>query len=232
MRWSLSGTLIHNSLDDAFVHLNFTGISPIQEWDEFRDRISRYQRQQPALAARRLQAFLKTCMLRRTKDTQLNGKPILTLPEKTIQVVDLQFTTEERDIYTAVEMKMRVRFNKFMAKGTVMKNYTQILVMLMRLRQLCNHPYLLTRRPGEQRSDDDIEVDDADLFLDTTGDAAMKDNEAELARAERVCGADYVEKIKRKLKERVDEMVQAEVDGTEGGDDDCVCSSNFLKACR
>lgn len=37
-------------------------------------------------------------MMRRKKDTQLDGKELVTLPKKTIELRELEFSQEERDI--------------------------------------------------------------------------------------------------------------------------------------
>jgi hypothetical protein len=45
---------------------------------------------------------LKPILLRRTKDSKLEGKPLLTLPPKTVELVTLQFTPEEREVRFSV----------------------------------------------------------------------------------------------------------------------------------
>ena len=37
-------------------------------------------------------------MLRRKKDAQLEGKPLLTLPPKSIEIVTLDFSSDEREV--------------------------------------------------------------------------------------------------------------------------------------
>lgn len=50
------------------------------------------------LAGNRAQMILKPLLLRRTKNSTLEGKPILTLPAKDIEIVKLQFSEEEREV--------------------------------------------------------------------------------------------------------------------------------------
>lgn len=52
-------------------------------------------------------------MLRRNKDTEVDGKRILNLPPKITNMDPLQFEAEERAIYAAIEQRARVRVNKF-----------------------------------------------------------------------------------------------------------------------
>jgi len=95
------------------------------------------------LLGRRAQAMLKKCLLRRSKDTKLEGKPILQLPPKTIELVELEFSPEEREvcidlvafgeistklasiffwqIYNKVEVRQQQKMSKFLKSGTVMK---------------------------------------------------------------------------------------------------------------
>lgn len=54
-RWSLTGTLINNSLDDVYPHLRFLGISPQSEWAEFSKHISKRVKKNPKRAADRTQ---------------------------------------------------------------------------------------------------------------------------------------------------------------------------------
>lgn len=65
----------------------------------------------------------------------LNGKPILELPERTVKVVQCEFDPEEYAFYMALESKMSTEVDKLMNAGEAQKNYTSIIVMLLRLRQ-------------------------------------------------------------------------------------------------
>lgn len=90
----------------------------------------------------RLRALLKAIMLRRKKDSKLDGKPILILPPKKEEVVYAELSTDERDFYNQLEKKSQVQFSKYLREGSVGKNYSSILVLLLRLRQACCHPHL------------------------------------------------------------------------------------------
>ena len=54
------------------------------------------------LAGARAQGILKPLLLRRTKDSKLEGKPLLTLPPKTVELVTLKFSPEEREVRRSV----------------------------------------------------------------------------------------------------------------------------------
>lgn len=83
--------------------------------------------------------------MRRMKKDQLMGKDLVCLQKKRVRMVELEFGEEERGLYRCVEAMSRETMNKYIKEGTVMKNYSDVLVMLLRLRQICDHPYLIRR---------------------------------------------------------------------------------------
>ena len=89
-----------------------------------------------------LRIVLKAIMLRRMKNSEIDGKPILTLPPKTETSEQVTFSDDELSYYRDLESKSQVQFNKYLRQGTVGKNYSNILVLLLRLRQACCHPHL------------------------------------------------------------------------------------------
>lgn len=90
-------------------------------------------------------------MLRRTKNQEIDGKPIIVLPARTIENIPCDFDEDERAFYSAVEARTNLAMNKFIERGTVMTNYTSVLVLLLRLRQgagsgrCCESPILRGR---------------------------------------------------------------------------------------
>lgn len=90
----------------------------------------------------RLRTVLKAIMLRRKKDSTIDGRPILRLPPKTEQVVTIELSPDERSFYKTLENKSQVIFNKYLREGSVGKHYANVLVLLLRLRQACCHPHL------------------------------------------------------------------------------------------
>jgi SNF2 family DNA or RNA helicase len=92
---------------------------------------------------RKLQAVLKAILLRRTKTSLIDGKPIITLPDKREEIQHVVFDEDQKAFYSALETKTKLQFNKYMKAGTVGKNYSNILVLLLRLRQACCHPHLI-----------------------------------------------------------------------------------------
>ena|ERR1700731_1475056 len=81
----------------------------------------------------RVQVVLTSIMLRRRKDHIINGKPILNLPARNVQIVHCEFSKWEKEFYDAVHSKVEESLNKIM--GQEKRNYTSILLLLLRLRQ-------------------------------------------------------------------------------------------------
>jgi SNF2 family DNA or RNA helicase len=79
------------------------------------------------------QVVLKSIMLRRRKDHIINGKPILDLPARNVEIVHCPFSASERAFYDAIQAKVEDSLEKIM--GSEKKNYTSILLLLLRLRQ-------------------------------------------------------------------------------------------------
>ena len=145
-RWCLTGTPMQNSVDEYQSLLAFLRIEPYNSWEKFSRDISRpikavYMRPR---AMKALQALIRSTSLRRTKDSKIDGQPILTLPPKTTSEVRTEFSEDQEKFYLSLEGKTQITFNRYLAAGTIGRNYSNILVLLLRLRQACCHPHLIT----------------------------------------------------------------------------------------
>ncbi|KAE9597142.1 putative DNA helicase chromatin remodeling SNF2 family [Lupinus albus] len=142
-RWCLSGTPIQNSIDDLYSYFRFLRYDPYAVHSSFCFMIKNPINRNPTKGYRKLQAVLKTIMLRRTKGTLLDGEPIISLPPKSVELKKVDFSREERDFYSKLEADSRAQFQEYANAGTVKQNYVNILLMLLRLRQACDHPLLV-----------------------------------------------------------------------------------------
>ncbi|KAJ4917660.1 SNF2 domain-containing protein / helicase domain-containing protein / zinc finger protein-related [Raphanus sativus] len=141
-RWCLSGTPIQNTIDDLFSYFRFLRYDPYAVYKSFYNTIKLPISRNSPNGYKKLQAILKAIMLRRTKGTLLDGKPIINLPPKTINLSKVDFSVEERSFYTKLEADSRSQFKAYYDAGTLNQNYASILLMLLRLRQACDHPQL------------------------------------------------------------------------------------------
>ncbi|ROT37614.1 hypothetical protein SODALDRAFT_340815 [Sodiomyces alkalinus F11] len=149
-RWCLTGTPMMNGVDDMYAMYRFLKISPYDDWGFFVDSFgtlfdTKTTGADPkVLAMKNFQVLLKATMLRRSKSSMLDGKPILVLPEKTEENVEVVLSVDEFKFYQEVQEKSQVIFSQYLGgTKTIGWRFGHVLVLLLRLRQACCHPFLL-----------------------------------------------------------------------------------------
>ena len=146
-RFCMTGTPMMNSVDELYSLIRFLRITPWNDSTKFNSHFARPLKGQSRAAKdqamEKLQVLLKAILLRRTKTSTIDGKPILNLPPRSTEARHGIFSDDEKEFYNALETRTRLQFNKYLKAGTVGRNYSNILVLLLRLRQACCHPYLL-----------------------------------------------------------------------------------------
>nr|KIR45923.1 hypothetical protein I312_04893 [Cryptococcus bacillisporus CA1280] len=166
-----------NNVEELFSLFQFLRAKPLDDWHVFKERISSLVKDgRTKLAMKRLHVVLKAIMLRRTKDAEIDGKKILNLPGRTVQVLPCAFDADERAFYDALEQKTTLTFNKFVKSGTANANYTSVLTLLLRLRQACVHPSLVTKS-----LDTDVDAITDAVSKSSISTAPEKDEADELA---------------------------------------------------
>lgn len=166
-RWCLTGTPMQNNLDELQSLIHFLRIKPYNELPVWKEQITRPMANgRGGVAIKRLQFYLKAFMKRRTKDVlkkegALNpgGAGKLTeggigngfkITERKIENISAEFTAAERKFYDRLEKRTDQSLERMM-DGHHM-NYASALVLLLRLRQACNHPQLVR---GNMAQDND-----------------------------------------------------------------------------
>ncbi|KAI0852732.1 SNF2 family N-terminal domain-containing protein [Daldinia vernicosa] len=146
-RLCMTGTPFMNRPEEIFSLVRFLRIKPYSEWDAFNWEINRplksWNEDFHDSALRKLQALFRSITMRRTKTSMLDGKPILQLPPLVKEEATTKFNKDQQDFYDALERKQRLKVNEFIKAGTTMRQYSYILVLLLRLRQACCHPHLI-----------------------------------------------------------------------------------------
>ncbi|KAF2182496.1 hypothetical protein K469DRAFT_585945 [Zopfia rhizophila CBS 207.26] len=146
-RLCMTGTPMMNTVDELYPLLRFLQTKPYNDWARFSfdisKRIKDKQDWSKRIGLKRIQALLKSTMLRRTKDTIMDGEPICKIPPKHTGHQHVEFSDAESELYKALENQSVLKFNKYLRAGTVNNNYANVLVLLLRLRQACCHPHLI-----------------------------------------------------------------------------------------
>lgn len=146
-RFCMSGTPMMNNVGELYSLIHFLRIKPYNSMERFNRDFTKPLKQsyepEKNKAMQKLQALLKAILLRRTKKSKIDGAPILSLPERTTESQHAVFSEDELAFYRSLESKTQLQFNKYLKAGTVGRNYSNVLVLLLRLRQACCHPHLI-----------------------------------------------------------------------------------------
>jgi SNF2 family DNA or RNA helicase len=156
-RWCLTGTPMQNNLDELQSLIKFLRIKPYNELSSWKTQIIEPMKNgRGGLAMKRLQYFLKAFMKRRTKDVlkkegalnpggkSENGKATegFKIVAREVQLVECAFDAKERAFYERLQSRVESRLEEIM--GGEKTDYVGALVLLLRLRQACNHWELST----------------------------------------------------------------------------------------
>lgn len=170
-RWAVSGTIMMNSVQDLYGIFKFLQHEPwclpsfwkaavTRPMSSFENGSNTDSTEDTTeslhVVLNRLRQVLVPIMLRRTKDSLTkDGEPILTLPPVESKTVHVELMPTERQFYQAILARSLQIFDGFIDKGTASKSYIQILSMISRLRQCCDHISLTVRRRMEEADDVD-----------------------------------------------------------------------------
>lgn len=147
-RFCLTGTPMQNNIEELYPIIRFLKIQPYCVEEKFKADISvplknktnNYDEYDMRKSMKKLRALLRAILLRRTKDSLIDGKPILNLPEKHIASDYVTLENEELDYYQSIEEGIQKVARKMLASN--IRN-GGVLTMLLRLRQACCHSYLV-----------------------------------------------------------------------------------------
>jgi SNF2 family DNA or RNA helicase len=137
-RWSShDNSCRQNNVTELYSLIKFLRIKPLSNWTTFNEQVAKpiTSGRGAGVAMKRLQVVLKRIMLRRKKTDTVNGKTLIDLPNRTVEVVACPFDPYEQAFYTALEAKMESALDKLMSRDNGNKAYMSVLLLLLRLRQ-------------------------------------------------------------------------------------------------
>lgn len=88
---------------------------------------------------------MEPIILRRTKDMRdaKTGKLIVELPERVVDIVNLDFSTEEKEIYDALNLYSKKELKNLKLIGQM--DYTHVFQLVLSMRLVCDHPLLIRK---------------------------------------------------------------------------------------
>ena len=99
-----------------------------------------------AAAFERLRLLSAKIMLRRQKKDHMDA---MELPVKEVTVDRQFFAEEENDFANSIMTNSNRQFSTYVAQRVVLNNYANIFGLIMRMRQVADHPDLILKRTGE-----------------------------------------------------------------------------------
>lgn len=147
VRWCLTGTPITNSVDDIyslFCFIRYKFVPNYEAWNHrWKKRLEHQWESVRTSAFKQFQTLCGVVVLRRTKKDTIGGKPIIVLPKRNVRTLVSRFRDkEEVVVYNSVQEQSVVILDKYINSSST-GLYSSILVVLLRLRQACCHPFLV-----------------------------------------------------------------------------------------
>ncbi|KRX00260.1 P-loop containing nucleoside triphosphate hydrolase [Pseudocohnilembus persalinus] len=146
-RWCLTGTPVQNKIDELFALVHFIKLEPWSDYIWWNNYINKPSEKGDPIFYEIVQTIIKPVTMRRTKQSKgKNGKFIIDLPKKHLQIKYITLGETERQIYDLLHKKSKKEFDGLLQQGVLLARYIQIFELLMRLRQMCDHPFLIQTR--------------------------------------------------------------------------------------
>ncbi|MCJ1402525.1 hypothetical protein MMC11_005745 [Xylographa trunciseda] len=173
-RWAVSGTPIQNSPRELFPYWKFLRVRHTGTYEVFCEN---FCDKSNGMGDERLHSFLRRFMIRRVYTDTLFGAPLVKLPENHERTIAIEFSPVERAIYEIIRARFIQRINTWQSRGVLEKSYNSVLVMLLRLRQMTAHTFML-----QETMEDLFEAEDVQRLWEATAHEVQAATDQESAK--------------------------------------------------
>ncbi|KAL8798933.1 MAG: hypothetical protein Q9182_006280, partial [Xanthomendoza sp. 2 TL-2023] len=139
-RWAVSATPILNGVGELFAIFKLLRVRHTGNFETFRENFCDPDNEG---CCPRLHALLRQFMMRRTHADRVMGHPLVVLPRNSQRTIVVELNPIERALYDTVESRFVEAINQRGRDGTLEKSYRHVLHMLLRLRQMTGHPFMI-----------------------------------------------------------------------------------------
>ncbi|KAL8991057.1 MAG: hypothetical protein Q9169_007960 [Polycauliona sp. 2 TL-2023] len=168
-RWAVTATPIQNAVEEMYPYFQLLRVKHTGDWQTFWEN---FCNPKDPDCTPRLHALLKQFMMRRTHADTVMGRPLIILPENHQRTITIELNVVERAMYDMVQRRFVLAINQCGRDGNLEKRYRSVLHMLLRLRQMTGHPFML-----QDIVENLFEVEDIEklLALEVSADTAPDD---------------------------------------------------------
>ena len=129
------------------------------------------------------------------------GQPIVSLPSKTITIEYIELEDAEKEFYSELAERSQAVFRGFeqgLVGLTLRNRYSVFFTLLLRMRQSCNHPYLVLKQTEESNNaSNDIKAIDTTVNDKSNDDD--DDNDASNDDDAKLFGQEFLGNLYKKL---------------------------------
>ena len=145
-RYAVTGTPVGHSLADLYGQLRFLRVPQFCRPDFWKQCIDTPYSNHNYYALNVLRSLLSRTVIRHSKEQNLDGKALVSLPPRTVETLLLQFgSKEEKIVYDYLETKNTARFMSLRSESphSVLGKFIELNGMLFASRHACGHASLV-----------------------------------------------------------------------------------------
>ncbi|KAH8155345.1 uncharacterized protein LAJ45_00355 [Morchella importuna] len=209
-RWAVTGTPIQNKLDDLAALIKFLRVKPFDDKATFNLHIATPFKNADPDCVPKLRLLVNSVTLRRLKDK-------LNLPPRNDQIVYLEFSPEEREIYDATARQSTARMDLVVKTGHVGgRAYVHVLQSILRLRLICAHgrELLGSDDTAGLTSSDAIDVDELE---EKTGSSWSVKQAYEIFKLMKEANEDVCSICRKKVNTPINNEAETKAEGKTSG---------------